>query len=177
MLLEITMQQHKETLEKGLFFQIGSEKLIELSLASFGLYGLLWTYQNWIQIQRQDPTVKPLLRTLLAIIYQLDLYRRVHHQAQADKETPRWSPVRVYVLFVIFNLIPIWLLFTGHPWAFLVIMLTLLPNLLVNQAINQVHDKRMHFFAQNTDLTGFDWGILIGGLVIWMTILVMAITN
>ncbi|WP_420590481.1 hypothetical protein [Bacterioplanoides sp.] len=170
------MQQHKETLEKGLFFQIGTEKLIELSLATFGLYGLVWSYQNWVQLKRQDPTIKPLLRTLLAIVYQLDLYQRVHKQSQADRESARWSPIRVYILFVIFNLIPTWLLVTGHPWGFLVIMLTLLPNLLVNQAINRIHDKRIHFYAQNTELDGLDWGVLIAGIVIWLTILVMAIS-
>ena len=170
------MQQHKETLEKGLFFQIGTEKLIELSLATFGLYGLVWSYQNWVQLKRQDPSIRPLLRTLLAIVYQLDLYQRVHKQSQADRESARWSPIRVYILFVIFNLIPIWLLVTGHPWGFLVIMLTLLPNLLVNQAINRIHDKRIHFYAQNTELDGLDWGVLIAGIVIWLTILVMAIS-
>ena len=170
------MQQHKETLEKGLFFQIGTEKLIELSLVTFGLYGLVWSYQNWVQLKRQDPSIRPLLRTLLAIVYQLDLYQRVHKQSQADRESARWSPIRVYILFVIFNLIPIWLLVTGHPWGFLVIMLTLLPNLLVNQAINRIHDKRIHFYAQNTELDGLDWGVLIAGIVIWLTILVMAIS-
>ena len=170
------MQQHKETLEKGLFFQIGTEKLIELSLVTFGLYGLVWSYQNWVQLKRQDPSIRPLLRTLLAIVYQLDLYQRVHKQSQADRESARWSPIRVYILFVIFNLIPIWLLVTGHPRGFLVIMLTLLPNLLVNQAINRIHDKRIHFYAQNTELDGLDWGVLIAGIVIWLTILVMAIS-
>lgn len=170
------MQQHKEALEKGLFFQIGTEKLIELSLATFGLYGLVWSYRNWVQLKRQDSTIHPLLRTVLAIFYQLELYQRVHKQSHADRESARWSPVRVYILFVIFNLIPLWLLLTGHPWGFLVIMLTLLPNLLVNQAINRVHDKRMRFYAQNTKLNGVDWGVLIAGIVIWLTILVKAIS-
>jgi len=175
--MDMNMQKHKETQEKGLFFQIGSEKLIELSLASFGLYGLIWTYQNWQQISRLEPGIKPLVRTLLAVFYQYDLYRRVHQQSQQDEQIPRWKAARVYFLFLVFSLIPAWLLANGHPWGVLVVMLTLLPNLLVNQTINQIHDKRMHFFAQNTELTGIDWGVIIGGLVIWLTILVLAISN
>lgn len=171
------MHKHQETEEKALFFQIGTEKLIELSLATFGLYGFYWTYQNWCRIQRHDPSVKPWLRTLLAIFYQFDLYRRIHQQCQQDNDTPRWSFRRVYALFVIFSLIPLWLLATSHPWALLVGMLTLLPNLLANQTINHIHDKRMHFFAQNTELNGIDWGVITGGLVIWLTILVLAISK
>ena len=169
------MQQHKETQEKSLFFQIGTEKLIELSLASFGLYGLVWNYQNWLQIERQNGNVNPFLRTLFSIIYQYDLYRRVHQQSQQDNEKPRWSPARIYLLYVLFNLIPVWLLLTDHPWGGLVFMLTLLPNLLANQSINLIHDKRLHFFAQNTDLNGADWGVVIVGFVVWLTVMIVAV--
>lgn len=171
------MQQHRETLEKGLFFQIGTEKLIELSLATFGLYGLIWNYHNWLQIERQNGNVNPFFRTVFSVIYQYDLYRRVHQQSQQDSERTRWSPARIYLLYVLFNLIPVWLLLTDHPWGALVFILTLLPNLLANQAINLIHDKRLHFYAQNTELSGPDWGIIIGGFVAWLTILVLAISN
>lgn len=170
------MQQHKETLENGLFFQIGTEKLIELTLATFGLYGLWWNYQNWRQIQRHEAHIQPLLRTLLSVVYQYDLFQRVHQQCQHDKETPRWKPARVYFLYLLFTLIPVWLLVSNHPWGALVFMLTLLPNLLVNQAINLIHDKRMHFYAQNTELNGIDWAIIVIGLVIWLTLLILAVS-
>lgn len=172
----ISMQEHTETREKALFYQIGTEKLIELSLATFGLYGLLWSYYNWQQLQRREPGLNPPLRTLLSVVFQLDLYRRVHQQCRDDNETPRWHPYRVFALYLIFTLMPIWLLATGHPWGALVFMLTLLPNLLVNQAINLIHDKRMHFYAQNTELTGPEWATLIIGLVIWLTVMIRAIS-
>ncbi|WP_419810271.1 hypothetical protein [Bacterioplanoides sp.] len=172
---ETTMQQHKETQEKSLFFQIGTEKLIELSLASFGLYGLYWNYQNWLQIERQNGNVNPLLRTVLSLFFQYDLFRRVYQQSEQDGEKPRWSPARVYLLYVLFNLIPVWLLLTDHPWGGLVFMLTLLPNLLVNQTINLIHDKRLRFFAQNTDLSGTDWGVITVGFVVWLSMMVMAV--
>ena len=90
------MHVHEETLEKSDFFQIGSEKLIELSLASFGLYGLFWTYANWRQIQHQGEDINPWLRTLFSPIYQLGLYRRIHTCSGEADETPRWKPHRIY---------------------------------------------------------------------------------
>lgn len=169
------MTIHAEAREKAKFYQIGTEKFIELSLCSFGLYSFYWTYANWQQIQRQGENISPLWRTLLAIVYQFDLYRRIHSQASEHQEKPRWQPVRIYVLWVVFTVMPIWLLLNGHPWGSIVLLLSLLPNLLANQSINRLHDHLLHFYAQNTDLKAFDWGIIVAGLIVWLTLLVAAI--
>lgn len=169
------MQPHPEQQHKATFFQVGTEKLIELTLATFGLYALFWTYRNWLQLQRRGEAVNPLLRTLLAVVYQYDLYRRIHQRARVENAIPRWSPLRIYLLFLIFTLVPLWLLATDHPWGILLNLMTLLPNLLANQSINQIHDKHLHFFAQNTELSGQNWAAIVAGLVGWLTLLTLAL--
>lgn len=170
------MQPHPEQQQKASFFQVGTEKMIELTLATFGLYALFWTYANWQQLQRRGEAVNPLLRTLLAVVYQYDLYRRIHQRARIETLAPRWSPLRIYLLFVVFTLMPLWLLVTDHPWGILLSLMTLLPNLLANQSINQIHDKHLHFYAQNTELSGQNWAAIVIGLVGWLTLLTLALT-
>ena len=171
------MARHKETKEQALFFQIGSEKLIELSLATFGLFGLFWTYSHWRQIASRGEDISPLLRTLCFPVTQLNLYQRVHARATTDDAAPRWHPQRVFVLHLIFVLLPLYMVATDHSWGALTFMLTLLPNLLVNQTVNRLHDLHLHYFAKNTDLDAIDWTVLIAGLIGWLTLLAYALQN
>ena len=168
------MQEHAELQQKSAFFQVGTEKMIELTLCTFGLYGLFWTYRNWAVLQRRGEHVNPLLRTLLSPFFQYDLYRRVHQRAVLEGVRPRWTPVRLYVLFLAFSLIPVWMLISHTPWGWLVSLLPLLPNALVNISINDIHDRHVRFFALNTDLSGLNWAAIVAGLVGWLTLLIVA---
>ena len=164
------------------FYQVGTEKFIELTLVTFGLFGFWWTYRHWCAINQylqneQQPGVQPLLRTLLSVFYQHDLYKRIAARARVEGEPVRWDPTRLFVLFVVFTLIPLWLLITEHPWGFLVNLITLLPNLLVNQSVNRVNEHHLQFYQQNTEMSGLDWALIVAGLIGWLTLLVLALTS
>ena len=159
------------------FFQVGTEKLTELSLVTFGLYGFYWTWRNWQQISRHEAGIRPLLRTLLSFVFQYGLYRRIAARARLENETPRWLPERLFGLFLVFTLIPLWLLLTNHPWGILLNLLTLLPNMLANQSINAVHEKFLPFYEQNTELSGSNWAAIVTGLIGWLTLLILALAS
>ena len=168
------MQQHLEAQEKALFFPIGTEKFIELSLATFGLYNLYWSWSNWRQISRYDD-INPIRAMLLWPFSQWQLYQRIHRQAVADGDSPRWQPWRAYWLFILPLLLSLWFMASGHlSGGFLALLLTL-PNAQINLTINRLHDRRLHFYAQNTDLTAIEWGILIIGMVSWLSLMIVAL--
>ncbi len=171
------MQDQSGTEQKAAFFQVGTEKLTELTLVTFGLYGFYWTWKNWCVIARQDSSVSPLLYTLLSVWFQRDLYRRVQQRAQVEDEIPRWHADRLFAVFVLFTLVPLWLLLTDHPWGVLLNLMTLLPNMLVNQSINAVHERYMHFYEQNTELSASNWAAIIAGLIGWLTLLILALAS
>lgn len=166
------MQEHRELPPKSAFFQVGTEKMIELTLCTFGLYSLFWTYSNWRILQQRGEPVQPLWRTLLCPVYQLGLYRRIHERAILEGERPRWTPARLYPLFLAFNLIPLWLVINHSPLGGLLWLMTLVPDSLVNNSINDIHDRHLRFYALNTDLSGRNWAAIVPGLVLWLTLLV-----
>jgi len=160
-----------------LVFQVGTEKYIELCLVTFGLYNLFWTWALWRSIREQGQDINPVARTLFAVIFQFSLYRRISELASQEDISIRWKPVRLYLLFVPFTLIPAGLATTGHPWALFAFMLTIIPNLLVNLTINAINEKYLALYQQNTELTPMNWVALIGGLIAWLTILILAIAS
>ncbi|MCA6065219.1 hypothetical protein [Thalassolituus marinus] len=159
------------------FYQVGTEKFIELSLVTFGVYGIYWTWANWKAIQQAGEPVNPLLRTLFAVFWQFSLYQRIAVRAGTEDMGPRWKPVRLFVLFAAFSVLPIWMLITAHPWAALAGLLTLLPNVLVNQSINAINEKYLPFYEQNTELSASNWTAVVAGVVGWLTLLTLALTS
>jgi|GEM_PF-919984 len=159
------------------FYQVATEKFIELTLVTFGLFGFFWTYRNWQIISRREKGIYPLWFTLLSVFYQGGLYRRIASRAALEDELVRWNPARLSAIFIIFTVLPVWMLLTDHPWGILINLMTLLPNLLVNQTINRVHERHMPFFEQNTELSALDWTLIVAGLIGWLTILVLALAS
>jgi len=124
-------------------------------------------------LQRRGEAVNPLLRTLFSPLYQYDLYRRVHQRATLENELPRWTPIRLYMLFMAFSLIPAWMLVNENPWGWLLSLLTLLPNALVNMSINAIHDRHIRFFNLNLHLSGLNWAAIVAGMIGWLTLLIV----
>lgn len=170
------MAKTREMQEQAVFFPISSEKLIELSLATFGLFGLYWTLRHWQQIEYRGTAVSSVIRAMCFPVTQYDLYRRIHGAADGEHR-PRWHPLRLYSLYLIFTLLPIYMVLTEHYWGVLSYMLTLLPNLLVNQTVNKIHDDHLNSFSRNSDLDAIDWSILIAGLIGWLTLLAYGIQS
>ena len=159
------------------FYQVGTEKFIELTLVTFGLFGFYGASRHWAAIARHEGGIQPLGRTLLSVVYQFNLYQRIAARAKLEDENPRWDPARLYAIFLIFTLVPVWLLVTQHPWGILLNLMTLLPNLLVNQSINRVHERHLQFYEQNTEMSGIDWAMIVAGLIGWLTILILALAS
>ncbi|GGY43251.1 hypothetical protein GCM10011297_15010 [Bacterioplanes sanyensis] len=168
------MQQHQEVEDKALFFPIGTEKFIELSLATFGLYNLYWSWCHWHQVQRRGGA-NPWLMMAIWPLSQWWLYQRVYRQAVDDGDQPRWQPLRAYLLFILPLLLSLWFVATGDRDGWFLALLLTLPNAQVNLTINRLHDSRLHFFVQNTDLTAVEWAILIAGMIAWVSLMVFAL--
>ncbi|WP_430462336.1 hypothetical protein ACQUQU_05950 [Thalassolituus sp. LLYu03] len=166
-----------DTASGAAFFQVGTEKLIELSLLTFGLYGFWWTWQQWQSLKARGEAVNPWVRTLLSVIWQYDLYRRIATRTRTEDMACRWHALRLHGLFVGFTLVPLWLLATDHPWGLLINLMTLLPNVLVNQSINAINEKYLPFYEQNTELSGRNWAAVVAGVVAWLTLLTLALTS
>ncbi|ASP40058.1 hypothetical protein CHH28_15860 [Bacterioplanes sanyensis] len=170
------MQLHPEVQEKALFYPIGTEKFVELSLATFGLYNLYWSWANWRQIS-QPNAFMPWFKLLIWPISQWQLYQRIYRQAVEDGEQPRWQPLRAYLLFILSLLFSIWFVASGDSHGWFLALLATLPNAQANLTVNRLHDSRLHFYAQNTDLTALEWGILVVGMVAWVSLMALALSH
>lgn len=171
------MQEQAPARQDAAFYPVGTEKFIQLTLFSFGLYAFWWTFKQWQTLQQKGEDVNPLARTVLSVIWQYDLYQRIASRARTERQAHSWKPVRLHVMFVAFTLIPLWLLATDHPWGLLINMMTLLPNLLASQTIDAINEKYLPLYAQNTELSGGSWAVIVAGIIGWLTLLTLALTT
>lgn len=167
-------------------YAISSEKLVELSLATFGLFTIIWSYQQWYQIYNGKPyrTLRSILMVTCLPFSQGLLYHRIAGIARSEQikqpqaiHAPQsikinWSPTRLHALFAGFLLMPVWLIGNGHWWGALSILMTLLPNMVVNQTVNKWHRKHNKQFGLNQDLSALGWMTVVMGIVTWTTLLV-----
>ena len=80
-------------------------KFIILTIISLGLYELWWIYKSWRFFQQKEKVdMLPALRALLSIIFLIPLLNRIQKFAQIKGYDKRYSPVLLYIAFIIVKL-------------------------------------------------------------------------
>ena len=67
-------------LEPAPFFQTSPFKVAVLFTATFGLYQLLWFYRQWDRRQDHGEDVRPLARTIFAVLFAYSLFQGVNDE-------------------------------------------------------------------------------------------------
>ena len=149
------------------FFPVATHKFIALSICSFGIYELYWSYQNWKRIQLMTRGhISPFWRAFFAPLWGFSLFRQVRERAVSEQVTVAWSSSVLGALYLALSLS--WRL--PDPW-WLISFATLVPMLPVQQVAQRVNqlrgsseDRNEHYSSANVIL------IVLGGLLLVLTI-------
>jgi hypothetical protein len=95
---------------------ISLNKFIFLSIISFGLYEIWWTYKAWRFYKQKDGLdIMPAARALFGIFFTASLFREVLDHAEKEGYQETYSPGGLFAGFFIFNILsrlpkPFWII-------------------------------------------------------------------
>ncbi|QNN57058.1 DUF4234 domain-containing protein [Diaphorobacter ruginosibacter] len=155
------------------FFAVSLRKFALLSVCTLGLYHLYWFYRHWQHVRAwsSDQAFSPARRTLLFFLYGFVLFARVRALDLQANGRSGLRPVLLglgYIAANAFDLLPapFWLL-SLFGFVFL------LP---VQSCANRLNEQLCATpFERNARLTGWDWPVVLLGIVLVIFSVVAAI--
>ena len=109
----VTCRGCSALIRKGRYYAEPPVKVVFLYIATFGLYGLVWSYRQWRGIKRKDKTtIWPIAR---AVFFNLTLYLLIHDlndRARQSNEAGTFFPelnTGVALLFFVLGAVARWL--------------------------------------------------------------------
>jgi hypothetical protein len=154
------------------FYIVSKNKLIIMSLLTFGCYVIYWNYKNWKTYRAATgEKIWPLARTIFGLFFIYSLYMRIDRQLRVAKRHYNWHPYSLVLCAVLNACINIYgALFAINHHILILIGLASLTfgtycQLRVQAAIN--HYEQDPAGRQNAKITlaNFAW-IALGG-VFW----------
>ena len=83
------------------YYVVSMGKFTLLYLATHGLFGLYWFYKNWsLEQGRTQQRLFPLLRTVFAPVFVLNLFQRIFRREQEKGQQYNWNPQFLGVFYV-----------------------------------------------------------------------------
>jgi hypothetical protein len=151
------------------FFQVGLAKLAIMSIFTWSLYELFWSYKQWDAVRRRTGVnFNPWLRTLLAMpLFFFPLFRDI------SRTTAARSTVRLrFPIFLAFCFAAISLIIFVPSWLNVLSLLAVLPLMAVQSRINACHrelgfDPRANRGLTWVNLLGVACGAVAYGVWLW----------
>lgn len=85
---------------------ISTSKFIILSLATFGLYNIWWTYKVWRFFKWHNmPTINPALRAFLSIVYLYSLFETIKKFAKKNGYDKDYLSGTLFITIIFLNLL------------------------------------------------------------------------
>jgi len=155
-------------LHEAWYFPVSIPKLVVMSIASFGVYHLLWHYQNWKRYRaRSARPFSVLARTILGPIFAFRLFERLQHDLR-ETALPRIPEPGVLALLYLgcnaFVTLP-------EPWWALSALNTI-PLAVAQVGVNRLNRLIAPAAPRNDGYSG--WNVLlivIGMLLVGLTLL------
>ena len=119
------------------FFEVGVRKFVVMSIFTWGLYDLYWSYQQWVRIRdRGREHLSPFWRTFFAYLWGFSLFARVSEEARRKHMPVAWDSSLLGAVY--FALGIAWRL--PDPWWF-VSLFAFVPVVPVVRTIVALHDR------------------------------------
>ncbi|HEX4381685.1 MAG TPA: hypothetical protein VH083_02005 [Myxococcales bacterium] len=84
-----------------IWFSVSAPKFVLLSICSFGIYGIYWTYKQWKMVRdRQNEAVSPLARAFFSVFFIYPLLKRIRSNAEAGGVYAKYSPGLFTFLYI-----------------------------------------------------------------------------
>lgn len=119
------------------YFYVSEQKLMVLSITTFGLYEFYWFYRNWKEIKDQNgEKISPILRAWFSPIFSYGLFKRILSSAKEQGYMKSYSPgllVIIYFLFVVSGSLP--------DLLWIISFASFMPLIMVQEAINFTNEK------------------------------------
>ena len=157
-----------ESEDQRLFYGVSSAKLILMSVLTFTFYNFYWFYKNFNACKkRYDDESIPILRTLFSPIFSYSLFTAItseRENADVDKKLyPGFLALIYFVLNASGRVLP-------DPF-YLVSLLTFLPLLAANSAINELNAKINQAYRPDSQFSWINRIFMMPGII--FTILVI----
>lgn len=160
--------------EKQIFYPVAMRKFIPLSIMSFGIYQIYWTYKNWLWLFNvEDQKISPAWRTVFSPIMNFSLFERMNRADMPGFKWFKFSATPLAILYFVSEVIsrisdkweeaPIWLDALSLAAVFI-----LIP---VAMHVNKMNEGREEYIAKNSVYGWPAWGMV----VMFLPILVMGL--
>lgn len=150
------------------YFAVSVPKLAVMSLASFGLYHLLWHYRNWQRYRaRSTRRFSVLLRTLLGPLFAFRLFERMQHDLREAGQRGIPEPGVLALAYLALNA----LLSLPTPWWALAFLNTA-PLLIVQAGVNRLHRVVAPRAPRNDSYSGANVVLIIIGVFLFLLMLI-----
>jgi hypothetical protein len=95
----------KESGTSPQFFPVSLTKLNVMYIVTFGMYTVIWFFQNWkLQEPKMEKKIRPVWRAIFSIFYTHSLFKRIHEKSE-EKGMENWAHSSLATIFVIFVLL------------------------------------------------------------------------
>jgi hypothetical protein len=150
------------------FFPVPTHKFVVLSLCTFGVYDLYWSYKNWQRIrERTGEKISPFWRAFWAPFWGFSLFGRIRDYARAESVNVSWSAGLLGTIYLV--LFISWRL--PDPW-WLISLGSFIPLIAVVQTTHDVNSRVVASEDPNISYSGANIAmIVVGGLVLVLAII------
>ena len=149
------------------YFAVSAPKLVVMSLASFGIYGFYWLYQNWaLERVHSGEDLSPLWRTFFSVIWIYSLLRRMRDTAGTLQISPNWTAGVTAVAYVLVTCA----LFLPDPY-WLASLLVVIPLVPVQRTVNQVNAHLAPDIPKNDSYSGKNLILIVVGLIFYILVI------
>ncbi|MHB8875593.1 MAG: hypothetical protein ACYC8T_18060 [Myxococcaceae bacterium] len=138
-----------------------------LFVASFGLYGLYWAYQQWKRVKASGADIWPIPRAMFLGFTGFDLFARVAARMSAAGLAADFSPAAMGAFVLLSNFLyrlpdPFWL----------VGLVQVVPLLMVQKNINLLAARVAPAADPNSRFTAWSVVVIVLGGVLWLLLLI-----
>jgi hypothetical protein len=150
-----------EPIEKHTFFPVSKAKFVVMSIVTFGMYPIYWSFKNWQRIRdgsRED--LSPFWRAFWAPLWGFALFERIHEAAERKRLSVGWSAGWMGFFYLLLSVL--WRL--PDPW-WLVSLLAFVPMIPVVGTIQKLHATEPAAEGQNGSYSGVNIAMIVLGTV------------
>jgi len=148
---------------RSAFFAVSPLKLVVMSTATFGIYEMWWSYQNWRSFKLRGEKLNPPLRGLFAGFTNFSLFHRLRDDAARAGLVVSFAPTAWALAYLL--LLSAWRL--PDPTGTLLSVLTVVPLLAANSLALRLNDRLTPELRISAPWTALNVVGSLLGLVIW----------
>ena len=160
--------------DRTTLFVVSKKKMILLFMFTFGMYSLVWFYENWKRIKMDTgSSIWPAPRAVFSIFFAHSLFKHIHKSASDAGEQVSWSYTAMAAAYIVMSIL-------GHVAERMsdlagALSLLLLPMILyvlwkVQASANVSQSDPQGTSNSRFTIANYVWSIL--GLLLWALVII-----